>query len=324
MLLDVLALIVGLVFLYYGAEWLVRGASRLATSLGISALMIGLTIVAVGTSMPELVVSILAASAKNSDIVLGNIVGSNIANIGLILGISGLIAPLTIHISLIRREIPVMIVATIATLLLVLDGNFNVLDGLLFLVGYVVFIYVLYRTDKGTDAEGTAEIESELVAIEGTAPIRRGVELAIIAIGLVALIIGAQLLVSGAVNLARAFGVSELLIGLTLVAVGTSLPELATSTVASYRGHADIAVGNVVGSNIANLLLIFGFTPIINTVNVGGVMINRDIPVAIGFASLLMFFVLFPKRRLVRWQSSLFLLAYAAYVLVAFLQDTAR
>lgn len=321
-MLDLLGIIVGLVFLYYGAEWLVRGASRLATSFGVSALLIGLTIVAVGTSMPELVVSILAAASQNSDIVLGNIIGSNIANIGLILGLSGIIAPLTIHISLIRREIPVMIAATVATLLLVLDGSFSASDGLLFLVGYVVFLVVLYRTDSGIDAQAEQELEAEVSAIEGPPPINRWLEVGFVILGLVALVAGAQLLVNGAVNIARALGVSELLIGLTLVAVGTSLPELATSTVASYRGHSDIAVGNVVGSNIANLLLILGVTPLINTVNVGGIVVNRDIPVAIFFAVLLMFLVVFPKRRLVRWEATLLLVAYMAYVVFAFLQDT--
>jgi cation:H+ antiporter len=203
----------------------------------------------------------------------------------------------------------------------VLDGSFSALEGVGFVVAYVVFLYILYRTGDVPSLEDEAELEAEVSAIEGPPPINRWLEVGVLLIGLVALVIGAQLLVSGAVNIARALGVSELVIGLTLVAVGTSLPELATSVVAAYRGHADIAVGNVVGSNIANLLLILGITPFINTINVGRTVISTDIPVAIGFALVLMFLVLFPKRRLVRWQASLLVVVYFVYVIFTFTQN---
>jgi len=321
MLLNVVYLLVGLVALYYGAEWLVRAASRLATSFGIPAIVIGLTIVAVGTSMPELVVSVSAALRGSSDISMGNIVGSNIANIGLILGVSGVIAPLVVHISLVRREIPIMIGVTAILWLLVSDGQLAHLEGLLFVGGFVVFTYLLYRTSDSPDEADQQEVDAEVSSIEGTAVIRRGVELAYLVGGITTLVVGAQLMVEGAVAIARSVGVSELAIGLTLVAVGTSLPELATSVLASYRGHADIAIGNVVGSNIANILLILGLTSAISPITVSLLVIQRDMLIAFAFAVGLLGFVL--DRKLQRWQSGIILAIYFASVVLVFVQDAA-
>jgi len=321
MLLNVVYVLVGLVALYYGAEWLVRAASRLATSFGIPAIVIGLTIVAVGTSMPELVVSVSAALRGSSDISMGNVVGSNIANIGLILGISGLISPLLVHISLVRREIPFMIGVTAALWLLVSDGQLAQLEGLVFLAIFVVFTFLLYRSN-GVDAEGKAEVESEVSSIEGPPPVNRGREVLMLLVGTAVLVAGAQLTVDGAVAIARSVGVSELAIGLTLVAVGTSLPELATSAVAAYRGHVDIAVGNVVGSNIVNILLILGVTSVINPINVSPLIIQRDMLVAMIFAVGLLIFVM--DRKLQRWQAGLALAIYFAMTAVVFIQDAAR
>lgn len=317
MVLDILAIVAGLAGLLFGGEWLVRAASRLATSFGVSALVVGLTVVAVGTSMPELVVGISAALQGSSDIVVGNVVGSNIANIGLILGLAGLIAPLSVHITLLRREIPVMIVVTVISLVLVLDGMFGALEGFIFMIAYAVFTYVLYRFSDAPSESEQQEISAEVGELEGPPPIKRGLEVLILLAGLALLVGGAQLTVTGALNIARALGISELVIGLTLVAVGTSLPEIATSLIASYRGHNDIAIGNVVGSNIANLLLIMGATSLISPIRVAPEVLQRDFPIAIGFAAVLL--ILAMNRQLNRFEASILLIAYVGFVGIAFL-----
>ncbi|MCS6835903.1 MAG: calcium/sodium antiporter [Anaerolineae bacterium] len=319
-LINLLSVAAGLLGLFLGGEWLVRSASRLATSFSIPSVVIGLTVVSVGTSLPELVVSVSAALRGSSDIAMGNVVGSNIANIGLILGISGLISPLLVHISLVRREIPIMIGVTIVLWLFISDGQLAQLEGLLFLATFVVFTFFLYRFN-GIDVEGEAEVEAEVSSIEGPPPINRAREVLVLVVGLVLLVAGAQLTVDGAVNIARSLGVSELVIGLTLVAVGTSLPELATSAVAAYRGHVDIAVGNVVGSNIANILLILGATSVINPINVNNLIIQRDMLIALIFAVGLLVFVL--DRTLQRWQAGLALLIYFAITAIFFIQEAA-
>ena len=319
-LLNLLYVAVGLAGLFFGSEQLVRSASRLATSFSIPSVVIGLTVVSVGTSLPELVVSVSAALRGSSDISMGNVVGSNIANIGLILGASGLISPLLVHISLVRREIPFMIGLTAVLWLFVSDGQLGPLEGLLFVVTFVAFTFFLYRSN-GIDVAGQVEIEAEVASIGGSPPIKRGREALLLVGGVVVLVVGAQLTVEGAVAIARSLGVSELAIGLTLVAVGTSLPELATSAVAAYRGHVDIAIGNVVGSNIANILLILGVTSIINPIHVSALIIQRDMLVAMIFAVGLLIFVL--DRKLQRWQAGLALAIYFAMTIIVFVQDSA-
>lgn len=324
MILDLVLVAFGLAGLYFGGEWLVKAASRLAESYGVPPIIIGLTIVAVGTSMPELVVSVSAAIAGSSDISLGNIVGSNIANIGLILGISGLIITLTIHESLIRQEIPVMIVVSVVLFAFATTGTITGVMGLVLLAGYAGFIYLLYRGyQTQANGAGVGEIEAEVEAIEGEPQaVNRRTEFIRMAGGIVLLVIGAQLTVTGAVNLARSFGVSELVIGLTLVAVGTSLPELATSVVAALRNHSDIAVGNVVGSNIANILIILGLTSIVRPIQVNPSLLRLEFPAMIAFAVILFPFVL--DRKLERWAAGLFLLAYLAFVVFLFASGSAE
>jgi len=308
---NIILIVLGLVALYFGGEWLIRASSRLASALGIPTLMVGLTVVAFGTSAPELVVSVSAASQGASDISLGNVVGSNIANVGLILGLAGLILPLRIEVTLIKREIPIMIGISLFTMVLALDGTISQLDGLLLFAGYLVFTFVLYRLSRRSKPDGhyTEEVE----AVEGNPPrISLSREALRLVVGLVMLVAGAQGMVAGATSIARSFGVSELLIGLTLVAVGTSLPEIATSVLAVRRGHTDIAVGNAVGSNIANLLVVLGLTAAIRPVPVDPALLRFEIPVMILFAVVSLILML--DRQLARWQAALLLAGYGVFI----------
>lgn len=262
-----LFLVLGLVSLFAGAEGLIRGASALALKVGIPPIVVGLTVVAFGTSSPELVVSLKAAFLGNSSISLGNVIGSNIANIALILGISALIKPLDVHATVIRREIPIMIGVSLLLILLLLDGKLGFIDGLILVLGIVIYSVlniVMARKEK------SIEVENEFR--EGLKS-RLNVPVSIIMIigGLGFMILGANLFVTSAITIAKIIGVSDAIIGLTIVAVGTSLPELITSVVAAYKNESDIAIGNVVGSNIFNILGILGVTALIISVNSNGI-----------------------------------------------------
>lgn len=255
--------------LYYGGEWLVAGASRLARSFGISALVVGLTVVAFGTSTPELVVSVSAALSGTSDVSVGNVLGSNIANIALILGATALIFPITVHAVMIRREIPILIGITTFSALILIDGRISRLDGLVFIVGLVAFnAGMLYfaSVDRQTGELKREEVEYA----ESEPPVtrkQRPREFVRLVLGLAVLALGAHLTVDGSVSIARAIGVSELVIGITLIALGTSLPELSTSIVAALNKKSDIAIGNVIGSNVYNLLSILGVTALIRPIS---------------------------------------------------------
>ncbi|MBK9097122.1 MAG: calcium/sodium antiporter [bacterium] len=249
----------GLIFLFIGAEGLIRGSSALALRVGITPLVVGLTVVAFGTSTPELVVSLKAALIGNSSISLGNVVGSNIANIALILGIAALIRPLDVHANVIRREIPIMIGLSILLIVLLLDGELNLIDGIIFVAGIITYTIVNISMAR---KEKNAEVEEEFK--EGLKT-KLGVQVSIIFVigGLGLMILGANLFVTSAISIAKAIGVSDAIIGLTIVAVGTSLPELITSIVAAFKNESDIAIGNVVGSNIFNILGILGITALV-------------------------------------------------------------
>lgn len=315
MLLDLLSILIGLVALFFGGEWLIRASSRLAAALGVPTLIIGLTVVALGTSMPELVVSGSAAIVGSSEIAIGNIVGSTIANLGLVLGLAALIRPLRVHITLIRREIPMMIGASIVVLVMALDGAISQLDGLLLLLGYVIFTLVLVRAAirQPADAIVTAEVE----AVKGQPrAIARGREVGVLLISLIVLILGAQFTVNGATGIARSAGISELVVGLTLVALGTSLPEITTAIMATLRGHHDIATGGAVGSNIANLLVVLGVTAVIRPIAVAPNTLGFDLPVMIAFA--VAFLPMAFNQRLARWQGGLLLIGYLAYLVFTF------
>ncbi|WP_137223559.1 calcium/sodium antiporter [Shewanella sp. MEBiC00475] len=259
-MLIALSIIGGFIILTFGAEALVRGASAIALRLGIAPLIIGLTIVAFGTSAPELAVSVKSALAGNPGIALGNVVGSNIVNIGLILAVTALIRPITVHSQMVKRDIPIMISASIFVWFLLLDGDVSFIDGtILFslLIGYLVFSYISSKNNP------------EEVDID-TKPQNPLFSIALIAVGITMLVGGGILFVNGAVDLAKQFGISEVIIGLTIVAIGTSMPELVTSVMAALKGQSDIAIGNVVGSNIFNVLGILGATALIHPVSAEG------------------------------------------------------
>lgn len=304
----VLYLVGGLVMLFIGAEGLIRGSSNLAIKIGITPLVVGLTVVAFGTSTPELVVSLKAALLGNSSISLGNVVGSNIANIALILGVAAIIKPLDVHANVIMREIPIMIVITVLFLFLLIDGELGFIDGLIFVIGLVIYLIVnvlLARKEKNpeVDSEFKEGLKSKL-----------GVPVSIVLMlaGLGLLILGANLFVQSAVAIAKMFNVSDAIIGLTIVAIGTSLPELITSIVASYKKEADIAIGNVVGSNIFNILGILGITALIipiSSVGLGYVDLGVMLFTAI---------ILFPLSRtgfsISRFEGAILLVGYAGYI----------
>ncbi|MGB9737778.1 MAG: sodium:calcium antiporter [Chloroflexus aggregans] len=328
---TVLSLLIGgLIFLSIGGELLVRGASRLAVLVGISPLVVGLTVVAFGTSSPELAVSIQAGLAGKSDIAVGNVIGSNIFNILFILGACALISPLIVAVQLIRREVPLMIVISLLFAGLALDGVIGWLDGfLLFSLLLIYTIWAIYASRKESMA---AQVEFAQEFGPNTLPEQRSprvwfVNLGFIVGGLLCLSFGSNWLVDGATMLARAFGVSDVVIGLTIVAAGTSLPEVVASIVATIKRERDIAVGNVIGSNIFNILGILGLAALVTPggLQVAPAVSTFDLPVmlAVAFATLPIFIT---GLSINRWEGVLFLsyyIAYTTYVLLAATQHDA-
>jgi len=283
MLLTVLLFFAGLLLLYYGADYLVTGSSRLALSYGIRPLVVGMTVVAFATSMPEMLVSLLASFRGSSDIAAGNIVGSNIANIGLILGVAAMLHPLRVASTTLRREIPYMIFSGGVLLLLCLDGRLTWFDGVLLLALLVVFLLYCVRTARSVTLPAGSEPRLEN-ADEQASPAHRGRDLVLILVGIVGLGVGAELMVRSAVTIARHFGISELVIGLTIVALGTSLPELAASVVSAWKGEMDISVGNVIGSNIFNTLFVLGVCPLLRPLVVEPRLLRIDMPIMLLFS----------------------------------------
>ncbi|TAH09687.1 MAG: sodium:calcium antiporter [Curvibacter sp.] len=315
--MNILIFLAGLAALVVGAELLVRGASKLALSFGISPLVVGLTIVAFGTSAPEVAVSVGAVLDGRTDIAIGNVVGSNIFNVLFILGVSALIVPLVVNIQLIRQEVPIMVGASVLLLALGLDGSLNWMDGaILFglMVAYTVFLVVQSRREtKAAQDEFAQEVQP---AAQGAWDSKLPVQLALIAAGLVALVLGSEWLVTASVSFAKAMGVSDLVIGLTIVAAGTSMPEVATSITAAIKGERDIAVGNVVGSNTFNILGCLGISGLVSGeagLAMSQALMNFDIWVmlAVAFACLPVFLT---GREIARWEGGVFIVYYAAYV----------
>lgn len=323
--MDVVTLtffVLGFGLLVVGAKALVRGAAQLAAALGISPLVIGLTVVAYGTSSPELAVSVKAALSGQADIALGNVVGSNILNVLFILGVSALITPLSVSQQLVRLDVPLMIGVSFLLLILALDGQLSRLDGALLFAGIVIYTVWSIRQSRKENEQVREEYAKEF----GAKKEFRGkwvFNVLLIIVGLILLAQGSQWFVDGAVALARVLGLSQLIIGLTIVAVGTSLPEVATSVVASLRGERDIAVGNIVGSNIFNILSVLGLTSLTvsDGVNVSPAALRFDIPVmiAVAVACLPIFFT---GHVIARWEGVLFLGYYAAYTLYLILDAT--
>ncbi len=310
-MLIALSIIGGFLILTLGAEALVRGASAIALKLGITPLIIGLTIVAFGTSAPELAVSLKSALAGNSGIALGNVIGSNIANIGLILAITALIRPIQVQSQMVKRDIPIMIAASMLFWGLLLDGDLSFWDGALLtslLVAYLSFSYISSRNSGDTE-----EIDDS--------PQKPILSVLFIIAGISMLVGGGILFVDGAVDLAKAFGISEVIIGLTIVAIGTSMPELVTSVVAASKGQSDIAIGNIVGSNLFNILGILGVTALVHPIAAAGIQ-NFDFMVMLALSLLVLPFA-WTGFRVGRREGAILLLGYISYIGYLISQATA-
>lgn len=316
MAVNLLILIGGFVLLIKGAGWLVDGAASLAVKYNVSKLIIGLTIVAFGTSAPELAINTIASYQNHPEIVLGNIIGSNIFNLFLILGIAGLITPLTVQSSTVWREIPLSLAAVL--LLFLLANNFGVsgatilsrLDGLVLLGMFALFLAYIIRQLRHDIGDGTAPGKTQS-SLKMTA---------LILIGLIALVFGARMTINAAVRLATILGVSEKIIGLTIIAAGTSLPELATSVVAAIKKNDDIAVGNIIGSNIFNIFLILSVSSLVRPIAFD-VKFNRDLYILAG-GTLFLFIAMFTgeKKKLDRWEAGILaagFLGYLGYIIIA-------
>lgn len=311
MLLTIFLLIIGLVLLIKGADWLVNGASSLARKLHISELIIGLTIVAFGTSAPELVVNSIASFENHPDIVFGNIIGSNNINLFVILGIAGLITPLVVQRSTVWKEIPFSLLAALILLFFANDVFINTnsqnivsrFEGIILLIFFVLFLlYVFRQTKKDKQLPQPDTIIKNNFTIWG-----------LIIIGLASLVIGGKLIVDSAVEIAQSIGISEKVISLTIVALGTSLPELATSAVAAYKKNNDIAVGNIIGSNIFNMFLILGVSAVVRPIPYQ-ISFNFDLSVLM-FGTVFLFIAMFTgeRKKLDRWEAALFLCGYGVY-----------
>lgn len=317
-----LLFVLGLVLLVAGAELLVRGASRLAATVGIPPLVVGLTVVAFGTSAPELAVSVSSAFDDSADVAVGNVVGSNIFNVLVILGLSATITPLVVAQRLVRIDVPVMIGVSLLALVLALDESLGRLDGVLLFGGVLLYTGWAIVAGRREGLDVAQEYDEAFGEPERSAR-SVTIDLGLVVLGVALLVWGAAWLVGGATDFAEALGVSDLVIGLTLVAAGTSMPELATSIVASLRGQRDIAVGNAVGSNIFNILAVLGVTAVVapDGIGVASSALRVDLPVmiAVAIACLPIFFT---GRLIARWEGLLFLTMYAGYGLYLYLDAT--
>jgi len=275
---EILLFIGGVGVLYFGAEWLVRGSARLASSMGVKPIVLGLTVVSMGTSAPELVISVVASWSGNADLAIGNVMGSNLANIGLVLGISAITRPLVVSGRVVTREVPVMLIITAALLPIIWDLHIGRLEGLALIAMVIAYLAFILWTAK---EEGTAvlgeyeEFAREAVGLSAWTSAR---DIGLIAMGVAGLVLGAFAIRESAIAIAEGMGISELVIGLTLVSIGTSLPELATCVVAAWRREADIAVGNILGSNVFNLTAILGITSTITPMDISPAVLQLDFP----------------------------------------------
>ena len=275
---EVLAILIGFGALIWGADRFVDGAAGMARTLNVSPLIIGLVIVGFGTSAPEMLVAGVAGWEGNTGLAIGNSIGSNITNIALVLGVTALLYPLTVHSNLLKREFPALFLIMAFVLVLFIDGELNTIDGVALLIGMVGFICWMVYLGKKTPSDDPIEQEFE-EEIPAQLPIGKAIFL--IVVGLVVLLIGARAVVWGSVSIAQAFGISDLIIGLTIVAIGTSLPELATTIISAKKGEDDIAIGNIIGSNMFNLLGVLGIPAVIHPTAFDSDVLTRDIPIMI-------------------------------------------
>ncbi len=323
-LIDIALVVAGFVLLVWGADRFVFGAAGMARTLGVSPLIIGLVIVGFGTSAPEILVGGVAAWAGNTGLAIGNALGSNITNIGLVLGATALVYPLSVHSDVLRREFPVLLLVMSLVVMLFLDGELGRLDGILLLVGMGTFIYWMIHLGKQSRASDpmTVEFEQEIPAF-----VPLGKAILWLLLGLVVLLVGARLVVMGAVSIAQAMGVSDLVIGLTIVAIGTSLPELAATLMSAHKGEDDLAVGNIIGSNLFNLLGVLGVPAVINPAGFDILVMTRDMPVMI-VLTLALYFIARQRRgqdgngRIGRFKGGILMAGYLGYLGVLY-QTTA-
>ncbi len=317
MVFAVLGLVGGVVALYFGAHWLVRGAARLGSSLDVSPIVVGLTVVSLGTSAPELAVCVLAALNGSPDLAIGNVMGSNLANIGLILGITAIVQPLPVHGRVVAWEVPLMVLVTILVLPLILDLHLSRSDGALLLVVLVAYIAFVFRTAKKETPEILREFEDFSAAEKHVTQDSTSRNLVLVLFGSGFLILGGRAIVDSATHIAQGMGYSELLMGATVVAIGTSLPELATSVVAALRNEADIAVGNVIGSNIFNLTAVLGSASLIQPMAVSPGVLTSEFP-AVVFLTILVLPVAWTALTIQRSEGWLLLAAYAVIWFLVF------
>lgn len=300
---QVLLLIFGIVVVLKSADWLTNGAVGLATKLGISQIVIGLTIVAIGTSMPEFFVSIVSAIKGTPDLAVGNIVGSNIFNVLLIVGVAAAVAPIAIQRATVRRDIPIAIVASIMLTFMMLDDNISRIDALILFAAFIAFIWITLRNSKNDANEKDASTEKVIPTWKSVL---------FIIFGLVGLVLGSNIFVDNASSLAHGWGISDAVIGLTIVAGGTSLPELATSAVAARKGDSGIAIGNVLGSNVFNILMILGLTGIISPMHIQNI---TYIDMAVMVISMALFWLFsFTKLRVERWEGCVLIACFLGYI----------
>ena len=300
---QVLLLIFGIVVVLKSADWLTNGAVGLATKLGISQIVIGLTIVAIGTSMPEFFVSIVSAIKGTPDLAVGNIVGSNIFNVLLIVGVAATVAPIAIQRATVRRDIPIAIVASIMLTFMMLDDNISRIDALILFAAFIAFIWITLRNSKNDANEKDASTEKVIPTWKSVL---------FIIFGLVGLVLGSNIFVDNASSLAHGWGISDAVIGLTIVAGGTSLPELATSAVAARKGDSGIAIGNVLGSTVFNILMILGLTGIISPMHIQNI---TCIDMAVMVISMVLFWLFsFTKLRVERWEGCVLIACFLGYI----------
>lgn len=313
MLLNLAAILSGFALLIWGADRFINGAAAIARNLGLSPMLIGLTIVGFGTSAPEILVSTMAALQDNAGLAIGNALGSNIANIGLILGITALVIPLSVNSDTLRREYPILMAISLVTLLLMLDGELGRLDGTILLAGLILVIYGMVRIAKRGRAKGDPMVAE--YAAEIPEALNTRIALFWFLGGLTVLLIGSRILVWGAVNVATAFGVSDLVIGLTVVALGTSLPELAASITSAIKKEHDIAIGNIIGSNMYNLLAVLSVPGLIAPGVFAPEALNRDLPIMIGLtlAIFVMGFGFGGPGRINRFEGLILFLCFIGY-----------
>ena len=321
-LLSVIAIIGGFILLVWGADRFVHGAAATARNFGVSPLVIGLTIVGIGTSAPEILISIIAAYEGNPALAVGNALGSNITNIALVLGVTALLSPLLVKSETLRREYPIMFLIMLLALILCVDGDLSRLDGTILLCGLVIMM--LWMVKLGLRKHEIDPLEAEY---EQEIPyLTTGKALFWLAVGMVLLLVSSRTLVWGAVNIAQAMGISDLIIGLTIVAIGTSLPELAASVMSALKGEPDIALGNVIGSNMFNLLAVLGLPGLIAPHVLDPAVLSRDFPFMIGFSIALfaMAYGFKESGKINRYEGALLLIGYIVYVVVLYFSAIAK